>query len=154
MNAEAQREALAPVTKTITVRRTPAEAFAIFHERFGSWWPYTQFSLHQQETRSCAFDGHLGGELYEIGNDGERAVWGSVRAWDPPHGFTLAWHPGYPAEKATTVEVRFDAVPEGTCVTLTHRDWEKVGDGAPHARRNYENGWVVVFEQRYFEACS
>jgi hypothetical protein len=154
MNAEAQPVELSPLTKSITVRRTPAEAFAIFHERFGSWWPFTQFSLHQADTAQCAFEGRLGGELYEITTSGERAPWGRVLAWDPPRGFALAWHPGDPLEQATTVALRFEAVPEGTRVTLEHRDWAKVGEKAAKARDNYENGWVVVFEQCYFGACS
>ncbi len=152
-NAEAS-VGLEPLRKTIVVRRTPEEAFSIFHERFGSWWPFTQFSLHQADSARCAFEGRKGGEIYEVSKNGERAVWGSVRAWDPPKSFTIAWHPGSPPEKATEVQLSFEAVPEGTRVTLEHRDWAKIGEGAAKARGNYENGGVVVFEQCYAGACA
>lgn len=153
-NAEAANVAVEPLKKTIVVRRTPEEAFAIFTQRFGSWWPFTQFSIHQEDTASCTFEAKPNGEVYETSKDGERATWGRVRAWNPPKGFVIAWHPGYPPEKATEVELTFEPVAEGTRVTLEHRDWAKIGDGAAQARSNYENGWVVVFEQRYAGACS
>jgi uncharacterized protein YndB with AHSA1/START domain len=153
-NAEAAGVALEPLRKTVVVRRSPTEAFAIFTERFGSWWPYTQFSLHQAETASCAFEARAGGAIYERTKSGERAVWGAVRAWNPPHGFVIAWHPGSPPEQATEVELMFEPVAEGTRVTLEHRDWAKLGADAAKARGNYENGWVVVFEQRYAGACA
>jgi uncharacterized protein YndB with AHSA1/START domain len=151
-NAETTGTALAPLRKTIVVRRTPEEAFAVFTERFGAWWPFTQFSLHQAETARCAFEAKPGGEIYEVSTAGERAAWGRVRAWDPPHGFVIAWHPGSPPEKATEVALTFEAVADGTRVTLEHRDWAKIGDGAAQARENYEKGWVVVFEQCYAAA--
>jgi hypothetical protein len=153
-NAEAANVAVEPIRKTIVVRRTPEEAFAVFTERFGSWWPFTQFSIHQADTARCAFEAKPGGAIYEVSKDGERATWGSVRAWNPPQGFVLAWHPGSPPERATEVELSFEPVPEGTRVTLEHRDWVKLGDNAANARSNYDSGWVVVFEQRFAEACS
>jgi uncharacterized protein YndB with AHSA1/START domain len=151
---ELAKPRLGPVRKTIVVRRTPDEAFAVFTQRFGAWWPYTQFSLGEEETAECGFEPRLGGELYERSRTGERSRWGSVRAWEPPHRFVLAWHPGRDPAEATEVEVRFEPVAGGTRVTLEHRGWEALGAKAAESREGYEKGWVAVFETRYAQACA
>jgi uncharacterized protein YndB with AHSA1/START domain len=145
---------LAPIVKTITVRRTPAEAFEIFTAGLARWWPYTQFSIHQAETATCAIEPRVGGRVFETSKDGEEAEWGTVLAWDPPGRLVLHWGPGQPVERRQEVEVRFDAVGEGTRVTLEHRNWAKLGDKAEEARRNYDGGWATVFESCFRDACS
>ena len=143
-----------PVRKTIVVRRGPEEAFDVFTRRFGSWWPYTQHSLGEEEAAACGFEPRLGGEVYETSRSGERSRWGSVRAWEPPHRFVLAWHPGRDPAEATEVEVRFEPVAGGTRVTLEHRGWESLGAKGAESRESYEKGWVLVFETRYAAACA
>jgi uncharacterized protein YndB with AHSA1/START domain len=142
------------IRKTVVVRRAPEEAFAIFTQRFGTWWPYTQYSLGQEGAAACGFEPRLGGELYETSGSGERSRWGTVRAWEPPRRFVLAWHPGRDADEATEVEVRFEPVAGGTRVTLEHRGWEALGARAAESRENYDKGWVTVFETRYAQACA
>ncbi|HXV13170.1 MAG TPA: SRPBCC family protein [Candidatus Krumholzibacteria bacterium] len=152
-NAERAREPIAPLRKSIVVGRTPAEAFEIFTARFGTWWPFQKFSVNQAKARGCAMETRLGGAIYEIAPDGKRVAWGHVIAWEPPHRFVMSWYPGRDPETGQEVELRFIAVKEGTRVELEHRDWEKLGDIATEERRNYENGWAVVFNQRFAEAC-
>ena len=143
-----------PVRKTITVRCTPAEAFEIFTARFGAWWPVKKFSLHQAETETAVIEPRVGGAIYEIAANGERAPWGEVRVWEPGVRFVMAWHPGHDASEAQEVEIRFVAEGEGTRVELEHRDWQKLGAKAAGTRDNYEQGWVFVFETCFKEACS
>lgn len=145
---------LEPLRKSVIVRRTPAEAFEVFTARFGSWWPFTKLSIHQAETASCHLDPRAGGEIGEVAKNGERAVWGKVLVWEPPHRLVLAWHPGYTPDTAQEVELRFTAVPEGTRVDLEHRDWSRRGEKAAEVRNNYDNGWAFVFEQCFVEACT
>jgi uncharacterized protein YndB with AHSA1/START domain len=144
---------LAPLVKTITVRRTPAEAFEIFTAGLARWWPFDRFSLHQAGTASCAIEPRVGGRVYETAGSGEEAPWGTVIAWDPPGRFAMTWHPGRPASTAQEVEVRFEPVAEGTLVTLEHRGWAKLGAEAEETRKSYEDGWAFVFDVRYREAC-
>lgn len=146
--------ALAPLVKTITVRRTPAEAFEIFTAGFGRWWPVDRYSLHQAETATCAIEPRVGGRVFETAKDGTEAPWGTVLAWEPPSRFVMSWHPGHPAETAQEVELRFDPVPGGTRVTLEHRGWAKLGAAAEESRRNYDGGWAHVFDVAYREACA
>jgi uncharacterized protein YndB with AHSA1/START domain len=153
-NVENVEPYLAPLRKSVTVRRTPGEAFEIFIARFASWWPYTRFSIHQDETATCGIEPRLGGDVYEVAKNGTRCVWGSVLAWEPPRRFVMSWHPGRPPETAQEVELRFAAVAGGTLVTLEHRGWAKYGPEAAEAREGYDNGWAVVFEKAFVAACA
>ena len=145
---------LEPVRKSVTVQRTPAEAFEIFTARLGTWWPLAQFSIHQADSATCGIEPRVGGSIYEVAKNGERCVWGTVLSWDPPRGFSMTWHPGREPDTAQEVELRFAAVPGGTRVDLEHRGWEKYGTEAKEAREGYDGGWATVFEQLYVAACS
>jgi hypothetical protein len=145
---------LAPLVKSITVRRPPAEAFEIFTAKLASWWPFDRFSIHQAETATCVIEPRVGGRIFETARSGAEATWGSVLAWEPPGRFVMTWHPGREADTAQEVEVRFVAVPEGTRVELEHRGWAKLGADAEKTRGSYEGGWAYVFDVRYKEACA
>jgi hypothetical protein len=45
MNPAPQVEKVAPIRKSVVVRRKPEEAFSIFTERLSSWWPHKSHSL-------------------------------------------------------------------------------------------------------------
>jgi uncharacterized protein YndB with AHSA1/START domain len=145
---------LEPLRKSVVVARAPAEAFEIFTARLASWWPLARFSIHQAEAATCGIEPRVGGEVYELAQDGRRAVWGTVTAWDPPRGFVMTWHPGRDPRTAQEVELRFLPEGEGTRVELEHRGWAKLGAQARETRRGYEDGWAHVFEVRFVEACS
>jgi uncharacterized protein YndB with AHSA1/START domain len=143
-----------PLRRSAIVARPPAEAFAIFTERFGEWWPRDRFSIHQVDALSCGLEPRPGGEIFECARDGSRHVWGTILTWDPPRRLVASWHPGQPVESAQELEVRFVAVPEGTRVELEHRGWQKLGADAAETRTSYEGGWAVVLGRCYVEACS
>lgn len=145
---------LEPVRKTVTVKKTPAEAFEIFTAKLASWWPLSQFSIYQAEAVTCAFEPRSGGDVYETSRSGERSVWGRILAWEPPDRFVMTWHPGRDADTAQEVEVRFAAVAGGTRVELTHRGWEKLGAEAAPTRESYDSGWETVFGERFATACA
>ena len=145
---------LAPVRKSVVVRRTPEEAFAIFTERLASWWPLHQYSIFQAESAACVLEGRVGGKLYETSRSGERRDWGTILIWDPPLRFVTTWHPGQDPTKPMEVEVRFIAVPEGTRVELEHRNWEQLGAKAADAREGYDQGWNEVIGRYASEGCA
>jgi uncharacterized protein YndB with AHSA1/START domain len=154
MNPAQHVEKIAPVRKSVVVRRTPEEAFAIFTERMASWWPLATHSLFEAEAGTCGIEPRVGGKIYETSRSGERTEWGTILTWEPPRRFVTTWHPGQDPENPTEVEVRFTAVPEGTRVDLEHRNWEKLGEKAAMARNGYDQGWVEVFERRFVEGCA
>lgn len=143
-----------PVRKTIFVGCSQERAFSIFTDGIARWWPLKKLSLSQAKAVSCVIEPRAGGAVYEVDDNGVRIPWGQVLVWEPPSRLVMSWHPGTPAETAQEVEVRFTPDGSGTRVDLEHRGWEKLGDRAAEARSKYDNGWVLVFETLFAQACA
>jgi uncharacterized protein YndB with AHSA1/START domain len=138
------------VRKTVTVDCTVEEAFRVFTVDALSWWPVENHSIHQSVSE-IVFEPHVGGEVYEISESGERGYWATVRQWDPPNRLVLAWNILRSEGDPTEVEVRF--VPDGpaTRVELEHRGWERLAERGADKRSSYDSGWDFVlgrFEER------
>jgi uncharacterized protein YndB with AHSA1/START domain len=135
---------VSPVEKSVLVRCDPARAFAAFTAEIAQWWPLQTHSVAQAQTRSVAIEPRVGGRIYEIAADGSEAEWGRVLSWSPPHGFSMTWHPGRPAEPHTVVELSFMAEGDRTRVRLIHRGWQALGARAEAGRESYQGGWETV----------
>ena len=139
---------LEPVRKELRVRCTPDHAFRVFTERMSEWWPLATHSIAGDRAKSCGFEPHEGGAIWELDDAGNRHRWGRVLAWKPPHRLELAWHPGRDPATEQRVEVTFEAANdeegEATEVVLVHRDWDKLLEDAPNVRKGYETGWDRV----------
>ena len=133
--------AVAPVVRAVHVRKPPAEAFRLFTERIGDWWPLSRFGLYPGSTAGVWF---VDGLVVERSTSGEEGVWAEVTAWDPPRHLALSWHPGTDPAVATVVEVDFEPDEDGTRVVLTHSGWEVLGERAEQGRANYAGGWRSV----------
>jgi uncharacterized protein YndB with AHSA1/START domain len=133
-----------PVVRSAHVRRPPAEAFALFTDAIGRWWPMASHSVYGADATVRVADGLV----VERSADGEESVWGRITTWQPPHRLVLDWHPGRPPEEATEVEVVFLAAGDGTRVELEHRGWERFGGDAEARRRGYAgpNAWGAVLD--------
>ena len=147
-----------PVVKTVVVPCSQERAFSIFATDFAKWWPKDKHSVSAmgetaKPAKEVRLDPRTGGDVWEIGPDGTRYEWGSVAVYDPHARLSLNWHIARPKEEATTVDVTFEPVPDGTKVTLTHTGWEVFGENAGSMRENYNGGWVHVFETCFGEAC-
>ena len=131
---------LPPIRRQVVVPAPPDQAFDVFTQKIGAWWPVARHSVYGADAVAVFRDGRL----VETGPAGDEAEWGEVLAWDPPRLLRMTWHPGYEAERASEVEVSFAPVADAlTMVTLTHRDWEKFAD--PRAARDeYGTGWRYV----------
>ena len=110
-------------------------------------------SVGQQDCRDVRFvkDGEEEGHgrpvrLVEDESNGELHVWGTVRSWDPPNGFSMSWHPGAEPEQAQELEMSFQPEGRGTRVRLVHRSWEGLGERGPEVRGRYDEGWMHVLE--------
>lgn len=145
------KPAIAPVIKKVKVDCTPAEAFVYFTDHIDKWWPLATHSVvafasdHTQTAVSCGFEPRVGGRVWERAANGEEHMWGTVLAWEPPTLVSFTWHPMRDPAIGQTVEVRFNAVAQGTEVVLTHGGWEVLGEAAQQERDGYENGWESVF---------
>lgn len=134
-----------PVVRAAWVARTVDEAFAVFTEQIGAWWPLPTHGLFGDRSGSVVF---REGQLVERSVDGNESVWAEVRAWDPPTRLVLGWHPGRGAEDASEVVVTFEADDHGTRVVIEHRGWEHFGDDALIRRLGYvgPNAWGYVLD--------
>jgi len=128
------------VRKTITVAAGQARAFEVYTAGFGSWWP-KEHHIGDADMATCSFEPRVGGRWFETGVDGSECDWGRVLVWDPPHRLVHTWqlqgdwkYDGDPA-KGSEIEIVFVAEgPNQTRVELTHRHFERHGDGADSVR--------------------
>ena len=133
------------VRKSLHVAAPVEQAWEVFTERIGDWWPLGSHSLLGERAETAHIEGRSGGRMYERAADGEEAHWGDVIAWEPPHRLVVAWHVNKERAEPTEWEVRFEPDGEGTRVELEHRGWERYEDGA-EAAASYNEGWDVVLD--------
>jgi uncharacterized protein YndB with AHSA1/START domain len=135
---------LSPVRKSIHVRLPVEEAFRLFTEDIGRWWPLASHSTGGEMAETCIMEGHAGGRIYEVRKDGSQDDWGKVLVWEPPGHLVYTWHPGRSPETAQRVEMSFQPEGESTRVTLIHKGWELLGEQALKTREDYDSGWDYV----------
>lgn len=141
------------VTKTITVNASAQRAFAVFTEKFFTWWPKSHH-IGTADLADAVIEPRVGGRWYERGTDGVECDWGVVLAYEPPNRVVLSWHLqgdwGYDPDpaKASEVEVTFVAESDSrTTVELTHRhidrhtEPEKVATGV-----SGPGGWPGILD--------
>ena len=107
------------VTHSVLVPLEPDEAFELFTDRFGDWWPKDSHHIGDADAADVFLDARAGGRWYERAEDGSRVRLGP-RARDrppEPHPARLAPHAGVEFDpdpaKATQVEVTFIAEEDG-----------------------------------------
>lgn len=137
------------VLVALRVAAPAARSFSVFTGEIGEWWrPNGLFRFTDRAGGRLAFEPDPPQRLVEIGTDGERFEIGAVTVWDPPHRVVFAWRQaGFPAGRSTEVSVRFDAVDNGTRVTVEHFGWDAIPQD--HAARH---GFPMsAFQQRLAE---
>lgn len=135
--------ATSSLRKTARVRLAPAEAFRLFTEGIGAWWPLESHSVGRDQAATVECEPRVGGRIVETLRSGDRTVWGTILVWEPASRVRFTWHPGTPEAEATDVDVRFHPDGDGTLVELVHTGWDRRPDGGA-ARANYESGWELV----------
>jgi uncharacterized protein YndB with AHSA1/START domain len=142
------------VRKTVTVRASPARAFAVFTEGIDTWWPRSHH-IGEGPLAETVIEPRVGGLCYGRSADGTVCPWGTVLAWEPPDRLAFAWQITgewkYEPDlaKSSEVEVRFTRVDASqTRVDLEHRHFERHGAGADAMRTSVdsENGWGHILE--------
>ena len=138
-----------PINTSVTVRRSSEDAFRIFTQDMGSWWPLQGFSMAEEtegevKAESVVFEEREGGRVYEVMSDGTEGTWATILAWDPPRSFVLAWKPNLTDNPPTELEITFTLDDAGTRVDLEHRGWERLGALAAEARAGYGENWTGV----------
>lgn len=149
-----------PVQTRVAVPLAPPEAFALFAEGLGRWWP-REYTWSRDVLQRIGLEPHAGGRCYEIGPHEFHSDWGRVLVWDPPGRLQLAWQisprrePEPNPAKASEVEVRFEPEAVGrTSVVLEHRGFERHGSEGAGYRDAMASpqGWRWILE-RYAAAA-
>jgi uncharacterized protein YndB with AHSA1/START domain len=135
------------ISKSIFVKRPVDAAFRHFTADIGRWWPLKEgFSSGGARANEIFIEGRVGGRFFERYTDGEEAVIGRITAFEPPARLAFTWRqPTWNAD--TQVEVRFAVEGDGTRVTLEHRGWEALADGARKSHDSYEGGWALLLSR-------
>ncbi len=133
-----------PVVRSAWVNRPLEEAFAVFTDQIGAWWPLPTHGL----ASVAGSVGFSDGALIEQAAYGTQITWGEVLEWDAPNQVVLAWHPGQERSEASEVEVAFVPDGEGTRVVIEHRGWDGFGADAMKRRKGYAgpNAWGHVLD--------
>ena len=135
---------IAPVVRNVNVPCSPEDAFRIFTEQVGSWWPAVTHSGGGDKVVSVTMECKLGGRVFETLVDDTQHDWAIITGWEPPHRLRMDWNPAVEPRPYTQVEVRFESTAGGTRVELTHTGWEHLGADAESIRDSYHEGWVPV----------
>lgn len=138
---------LDPIHKSIEVEVPITEAFRLFTQEIGRWWPLGTYSVGRADATGCWVDGGPGGGIFETTTDGARHRWGTIMTWDPPRRLALTWHPGRDPNDHTMLEVDFAAPSETrTRIELIHSGW-RAGDEQRH--RAHAHGWDEVLQDGF-----
>ena len=109
------------VVRTVVVPVDPARAFALFTEDIDEWYERGPYSFNDPgRAVGVRFEG---GRLLELYEDGAYEM-GRVTAWEPGERLAFVYRSVHLEIEGTEVEVLFEAVADGTRVTLEHRGLE------------------------------
>jgi uncharacterized protein YndB with AHSA1/START domain len=123
------------VTVTTVVAVDPAAAFDIFTGSIDAWWKPKVRGLFQPDRNGTL--GFQDGRLLETYADNDVFEIGRVLAWERPDRLVFEWRQeGFAPTDQTEVEVLFEAVAQGTRVTINHRGWDALPADHP-ARHGY-----------------
>ncbi|HLG97453.1 MAG TPA: SRPBCC domain-containing protein [Bryobacteraceae bacterium] len=139
------KQKLEPIRQSVHVDVPIDDAFHLFTENFGEWWPLASYSTAGAEAENCEFEPWEGGKIFERTRSGEELPWGTVTHWDPPRRVEFIWDHSSTGEQNQTVEVEFSVEADGTRVTLTHHGWHLAGVETCFAR--------FVRQQTMLAAC-
>lgn len=142
-----------PVTKELTVKTSPARAFALFAEGIDRWWP-REHHIGKSPMKRTLIEPRPGGRWYAICEDGSECDVGRVLAWEPPGRLLLSWQItadwAFDPSFVTEIEVRFTpAGPKSTAVRFEHRLLERYADRAAALRGQLDDpkGWHKTLDE-------
>jgi len=116
-----------PIKHSVHVDCPLEDAFRLFTEGFGKWWPLALGSGSGKDDHTCEIEPWVGGRVLERSRTGLEREWGLVTNWNPPVNLEFTWNPGGCKDERQTVSVEFQEEAEGTRVILTHRGWHLAG---------------------------
>jgi uncharacterized protein YndB with AHSA1/START domain len=151
-----------PVRVVVEVPPAPAEAFRLFAEHLGAWWP-PEYTWSGAVLEAIGIEPRVGGMCWERGPHGFRCDWGRVVAWEPGVRLAFTWQisparvPEPDPGRASQVSITFTGAGEGTGTTveLVHDGFERHGAGAEGYAEamGSPQGWPYMLG-RYVDAAA
>ncbi len=137
------------VIVSLRVGASPLQAFAAFSGDIGEWWqPNPLFRLTPAGDGYLRFEPGEGGRLVTTLPNGKEFEVGRITVWKPGERLTLSWRQaGFPRDRSTQLDVRFEAIGDETRVTVEHRGWDTIPQD--HAARHGFD--LMPFQQRQAE---
>ena len=136
----------------LRVKASPQRAFEAFVGEIGAWWkPNGLFQTTPREPGVFAFEPGEGGRLTETLASGKVFQIGTITAWEPPTRLVFTYRQAnFPLDLHTEVEVRFQAVEAETRVSVEHRGFDKVPEGA--ARHGFPDRFLLMRLAEWWQA--
>lgn len=123
---------------TVLVEVPPADAFHVFTREVDLWWRTgPRFRIAGRRRGQLHFEEGVGGRLFESFDVDDAGVTrtvnvGKITAWEPAKLLAFEWRGvNFEPDQVTFVEVRFEASPSGTQVTVEHRGFAALPDDHP-----------------------
>ncbi len=140
------------ILRTLSVPKPIEEAFAVFTQDIGEWWP-ADYTWAQDVLQDMVIEPGVDGRCFERGPHGFEVDWGRVLVWEPPHRLVFTWQisadrqPVPDPNKASEIEVRFEA--EGATMTridFEHRHFSRHREDADEYQAMLEapEGWPYI----------
>ncbi|MGH9034045.1 MAG: SRPBCC domain-containing protein, partial [Acidimicrobiia bacterium] len=112
------------MSTSVDVPVDPATAFTVFTEEIDTWYQRGPHSWrYPDRALGIRIEPGVGGRVLEVhdATSGDGFAFGRITAWEPGSRFVFADLVSSAPPDLTEVEVRFEALGEGTRVTLEHR---------------------------------
>lgn len=133
-----------PLRLSFEIRCPPDHAFEVWTTRLSSWWPKGHSASGNPDT-TVVFEPRLGGRIFERTPDGTEIDWGEITRWSPPQRLGYLWHISRDRADATTVDLHFVALDDGTTrLDIVHDGWEHLGADGPVFREANTSGWTAL----------
>lgn len=140
-----------PIRQNVRVDCPIEDAFRLFTEAFGDWWPAALYSQSGDDVETCVMEPWPGGRVFERTRSGDEFSWGSIVEWDPPHHLRFTWDISGGNDDKQAVDVTFDVDADGTKVTVIHSGWETPGVAVNALRMDCTAMWHAVLTQFFLE---
>jgi uncharacterized protein YndB with AHSA1/START domain len=124
------------VNVSVLVAVEPDQAFRVFTEEIDQWWRRgLKYRVASGGRSVLRLEPRVGGRLLESfdGDSGPKLLaTGTVTVWEPPFKLVFEWRAlNFAPSEKTEVEVKFEATPSGTLVTVKHRGWSRIRPDHP-----------------------
>lgn len=148
-------QGLPAIEETVTVALTLDQAFALFTDGFGAWWPADYTYAGAVGLSSISLGMKSGDLCHEIGPHGFRVDWGRLLDVEPPSRLRFLWQiapdrtPQPDPAQSSEVEVRFTPTASGeTLVRLTHSGFGRYGEAGAAYRDEMASayGWRLILQ--------